>query len=96
MEAELEVIGGAQFANEDVELDGKEFDTCAIVNCRLIYRGGAPFIFTRTSPVNSEIVFEDAAMATMNALAVMHRCGMHEFVEMIFERVRNPFQSTVQ
>ena len=96
MEFEIEVVGGAHFEDEVVSLDGREFDSCTMVNCTLIYQGGFPFIFTKTVPVDCEFSFEGPARNTLETLACMHRFGMHKLVEGMFDKVRNPTQETVQ
>lgn len=96
MESGLKVVRGLKFADEQVRLDGIEFVDCDLRNCELVYSGGPPFIFGNTPVEGCQIVFEGAAQNTLDTLAVLYNCGMHEIVEGVFEHVRNPFNDTVQ
>jgi hypothetical protein len=96
MEGELKTVRGRKFVDETVSLDGTEFIDCVFERCELTYSGRAPFLFENTPLNGCNIAFEGPARRTMEALATMHRFGMHAFVEQMFERVRNPFQDSIQ
>ena len=93
---DFETVRGAKFANETVQVDGKEFVGCGFDHCNLIYSGGSPFNFVDTVLHDSEIVFTGPAENTLNTLCGLHHFGMHAFVEELIERIRNPFQSSPQ
>ena len=96
MDEEDKRVSRMQFENEVVELDGIEFQDCTFINCDLVYRGGPSFMFIRSPLTGNQLSFCDAARETMNTLAIMHRFGMHDFVEDMIKKVRNPFQDSVQ
>jgi hypothetical protein len=96
VEIKLEAIVGREFSDEAVHLDGKEFIGCKFQNCELLYAGGLPFILDNSPAEGCHIAFVGAALNTMNTLSTLYAHGLHDFVEQMFERVRDPLQESLQ
>ncbi len=76
---------GCSFKHVGVDLDDQEFIDCRFEKCRIVYRGGPPPRFGgKTELIGCQIVFEGAAAATMEVLALLARNGNTELVQGIF------------
>jgi hypothetical protein len=84
------VVRGREFTDETVVLDGTEFIGCRLVRCELLYSGGRPFLFENTAVEECRLTFVGRAENTIHTLAAMHEFGMRNFVEEMFELIRNP------
>ncbi len=77
---------GCSFKYVGIELDGQEFIDCHFEQCRVIYRGGPlPRFGGKNQFVGCQILFLDAAGATMEMLKLFARNGNTEMVRQIFE-----------
>lgn len=90
MDTGLELIVGKSFQGETIQIDGIEFRDCRIADCVLVYSGGLPFLFERTPVARSYIDWQGPARATLDCLSAMYKLGMDQYVEAIFESIRNP------
>lgn len=95
MEEELVAVRGTKFRNEAVNVDGIEFIDCSFTDCDLLYSGGGLFAFTNSPGVRCTMVFVGAAENTLHALGSLYATGMHDFVESLFTKIRNPFDDPI-
>lgn len=96
MQGDFETIRGAHFGREEVEADGREFIDCSFNGTTLIFRGIEAFHVRNGMGKPPVVSFRDHAETTMIQLAGMYRFGLAGVVEDLFEKVRNPFQDTMQ
>jgi hypothetical protein len=92
METDVDSVRDRNYTKEAVVLDGKTFVNCRFLNCELIYSGGRPFTFENSTADECTLSFVGRAENTVQTLAMMHRFGMQQFVEDMFEFIRSPRQ----
>ncbi len=61
-------ISEVTFTGETVELDGRSFEGCRFVGCRIVYRGEAETSLTRNAFEDCTFALEGAASMTMGFL----------------------------
>ena len=66
---------GEIYNHETVTLDGEAFSDCEFRDCRLIYAGGEPPLFTGCNFVGCDWKYDDAAARTLSFLKVVWSVG---------------------
>jgi hypothetical protein len=61
-------ISGSKFSNQEIDLDGNEFDGCTFTNCRLKFSARQPFSATKCEFLNVKWVFGGPAAATLGLI----------------------------
>ena len=78
---------GSRFENETVEVDGQDFDTCAFVDCTLVYRGGEQPRLSNNTFVSCGWRLEDAALRTIAYLVVLYASGGSSIVDRLIAMI---------
>ena len=71
----------AKFERQRLVIDGQDYDTCAFVECRLLYNGGEVPRFSGCDFVRCGWDLGDAAMRTIGYLAVLRNIGAGHVVD---------------
>ena len=79
---------GSRFESETVEVDGQDFDTCAFVDCTLVYRGGEPPRLSNNAFVSCGWRLEDAALRTIAFLVLLHATGGSSIVDRLIAMIQ--------
>lgn len=92
--ATLTIIEGREFGREVIPADGFEFLRCTFDGTVLLFRGERNFTLPESGG-DFEIALDGNALVVMNQLALLHGMGLNDFVEGLFDRVRQPFRGAV-
>src|SRR5215218_1853227 len=77
--------------DENVVVDGKTFNNCRFVECRILYKGGKVPEFTNCAFESCQWVFDGPAENTIQYFALLYTglgLGGREIIEGIFDSIR--------
>ena len=78
---------GTTFSHETVTLDGETFADCEFRDCRLVYAGGEPPVFTGCKFHDCDWRQEDAAARTLAYLKAVWNAGGKPSVQTIIKDI---------
>ena len=78
---------GVTYNHETVVLDGETFADCEFRDCRLVYAGGQPPIFTQCRFDGSEWKYDDAAARTLAHLKIVWNVGGKASVQSLIKDI---------
>lgn len=80
------------FKGQDIVLDGNTFTGCTFRQCRVVFRGTAPFTLSANRfKEDIEWAFDGAAALTLKVLSGLYHGageGGRKLIEQTFERIR--------
>jgi len=76
------------FTDQDVAVDGNEYEGCRFENCNIIYRGSGAVSFTGCSFGNHRITFKDGAASTIGFMQSLYHGGWEHLIEATFDNIR--------
>jgi hypothetical protein len=86
----MTVIDGETFLKSTVEIDGKFFKNCKLLQSTLVYRGGDLPSFVGCEIGNCTFKFEDSALRTLRFLNSMYGGGMKDVVDDFIKAIKQP------
>jgi hypothetical protein len=82
------MIENQTFRNQEVVIDGNEYQRCNFENCTLIYQGGEPPTFTRCTFRGGSISLDGSALNTMRYMSGLYQGGLTRPVGRTLESIR--------
>jgi hypothetical protein len=78
---------GVSYSHETVTLDGETFTSCEFRDCRLVYAGGEPPVFSGCKFVDCDWKQDDAAARTLAYLKVLWNAGAKPTVQTLIKDI---------
>jgi hypothetical protein len=86
--SEKQIVRNVTFQQEDVAVDGKQFEGCTFTNTALVYGGGPKPAFVNCQFNDVSLEFADNATNTLRYLNGLNQGGFARAVSKIFENIR--------
>jgi hypothetical protein len=87
----MEQVHNMQFADQEINIDGKIYINCSFTNCRLVYGGGDLPGFQSCRLINSVFGFSESASRTVTFLSQAWHGGFDQMIESIFMEIRGKY-----
>src|SRR5438045_5309205 len=75
---------GQTFRDQDLQLDGNEYESCKMENCRLFFGATAPVDLSNNKIDGSTFVFQGAALLTLGFMTKLYADGAVDLIEGLF------------
>jgi hypothetical protein len=84
----MELIANQEFRNQEVRVDGQQFQRCLFENARIVYGGGALPTFIDCKFNNIRLEFTEGAANTIAFLGGMQAGGFRAAVSKLTQAIR--------
>jgi hypothetical protein len=87
----MEQVHNMQFADQEINIDGKLYINCSFTDCRLIYGGGDLPAFQSCRLISSVFGFSESALRTVSFLSEAWHGGFDQIIETLFMEIRGKY-----
>lgn len=84
----MAVFERERFADQEIVVDGNQYEACTFTNCVLVFEGGEPPLFERCTFRTIKIELRGAAARTTNYLNALFTSGMPDEVESVLVDIK--------